>query len=144
MVGLETCVLSINQTSTSLRKPWWSRCKNYFEKLLFDIFHVTTLNFSNITFIVVPSTSKMVGGVTYILFNAWLTAQQVNQTFIVALKTMVYFIRFFSGKASKFVSNIYALRNLIPRTTTPSAPYLSFNRIQLTSYCIIFYFLALL
>ena len=51
------------------------------QKLLFDIFHVTTLSFSNITLIVIPSTSKMVGGITYILFTAWLTAQTVNQTF---------------------------------------------------------------
>ena len=58
----------------------------------------------------------MVGGVTYILFTAWLTAQQVNQTFIVAIKAMFYFIRFFSGEASKFVSNIYALANLTPGT----------------------------
>ena len=85
--------------------------------------------FSDITLIVIPSASKMVGGVTYILFTAWLTAQQVNQTFIVAIKTMVYFIGFFSGEASKFLSNTYALTDLTPRTTAPSAPYLSFNRI---------------
>ena len=71
----------------------------------------------------------MVGGVTSILFTAWLTVQPVNQTFVVAIKTMVYFIRLFSGKASKFVSNIYAVRNFTPRTTTPSAPYLSFNKL---------------
>ena len=50
-------------------------------------------------------------------------------TFIVAIKTMVYFIGFFSGEASKFLSNTYALTNLTPRTTTPLAAYLSFNRI---------------
>ena len=61
-------------------------------------------------------------------------AQQVNETFIVAIKTMVYFIRFFSGKASKFVNNIYTLTNFTPRTTTSSAPYLSFNKIQLRSH----------
>ena len=110
------------------------------QKLLFDIFHVTTLSFSNITLIVIPSTFKIVGGVTFILFTAWLTAQQVNQTFTIAVKTKVYFIRFFNGKACKFDSNIYALTNLTPRTTTPSAPYLSFNRIQLRSHYIIFYF----
>ena len=110
------------------------------QKLLFHIFHVTTRSFSNITLIVISSTSKMVGGATYILFTAWLTAQQVNQTFIVAIKTMVYFIGFFSGEASKFLSNTYALTNLTSRTTTPSAPYLSFNRIQLRSHYIIFYF----
>ena len=53
---------------------------------------------------------------------------------------MVYFMRFFSGKASKFVNSIYALTNLTPRTTTPSAPYLSYNRIQLRSHYTIFYF----
>ena len=31
--------------------------------------------------------------------TAWLTAQKVNQTFIVAIKTMVYFIDLFSGEA---------------------------------------------
>ena len=64
------------------------------QKLLFHIFHVTTLSFSDITLIVIPSASKMVGGVTYILFTTQLTAQQVNQTFIVVIKTMVYFIGF--------------------------------------------------
>ena len=110
------------------------------QKLLFDFFHVTTLSFSNITLIVIPSTSKIVGGVTYILFTALLTAQQINQTFIVAVKTMVYFIRIFSGEANEFGSNTYALTNLTPRTTTPLAPYLSFNRIQLRSHYVIFYF----
>ena len=109
------------------------------QKLLFHVFHVTTLSFSNITLIVIPSTSKMVGGVTYMLFTACLAAQQVNQTFTIAFKTIVYFV-FLSGEASKFVSNTYALTNVTPRTTTPSAPYLSFNRIQLRSHNIIFYF----
>ena len=109
------------------------------QKLLFHVFHVTTLSFSNITLIVIPSTSKMVGGVTYMLFTACLAAQQVNQTFTIAFKTMVYFV-FLSGEASKFVSNTYALTNVTPRTTTPSVPYLSFNRIQLRSHNIIFYF----
>ena len=88
--------------------------KNDFEKTF------VWLSFSNITLAVIPSTSEMVGGVTYILFTAWLTAQQVNQTFIVAIKTMVYFIQFFGGEASKFVSNIDALTNLSPRTITLS------------------------
>ena len=108
------------------------------QKRLFHVFHVTTLSFSNITLIVIPSTSKMVGGVTYMLFTACLAAQQVNQTFTIAFKTMVYFV-FLSGEASKFVSNTYALTNVTPRTTTPSVPYLSFNRIQLRSHNI-FYF----
>ena len=111
-----------------------------FQKLLFHIFHVTGLSFSDITLIVLPSTSKMVGGVTYILFTAWVTAQQVNQTFIGAIKTLIYFIGFFSGEASKFLCNTHALSIFTPRTTTPSALYLSFNRIQLRSHCIIFYF----
>ena len=92
------------------------------QKLLFDSFHVTTLSFSKIFFIVIPSTSKMVGSVTYILFTTRLTAQQVNQTFIIAIKTIVYSIRFFNGEASEFVSNIYPLANVTPTTATPSTP----------------------
>ena len=99
------------------------------QNLLLHIFYVTTLSFSDITLIANRSASKMVGGVTHILFTTWLTAQQVNQTFIVAIKTMVCFIGFFSGEANKFLSNTYALTNLTPRTTTPSEPYLSVNRI---------------
>ena len=57
------------------------------QKLLCHMFYVTTLSFSGITLIYIPSTSKMVGGVTYMLFTTWLTAQQVNQTLIVAIKT---------------------------------------------------------
>ena len=111
------------------------------QKLLCHIFYVTTLSFSDITLIVISSTSKMVGDVTYILFTAWVTAQQANQTFIVAIKTIVYFIRFVvSDEASTFLGNTYALTNLTPRTTIPSAPYLSFNRIELRSHYIIFYF----
>ena len=91
-------------------------------QLLFDIFHVTTLSFSNIILIVLLPTSKMVGRVTYILFTARLTAQQIIPTFIFAIKVMLYFIRFFSGEASEFVSNIFALANLTPRTATPSGP----------------------
>ena len=110
------------------------------QKLLFYFSHVTTLSFSDITLIVMLSTSKMVIGVTYILFTAWLTAQEVNQTFIVSIKTIVYFIGYFSSGGSKFLSNTYALTNLTPRTTTPSAAYIYFNRIQLRSHYIIFYF----
>ena len=51
----------------------------------------------------------MIGSVTYVLFTARLTALKVNQTFIVSVKTMVYFIGFFSSEASKFLSNTYAL-----------------------------------
>ena len=79
------------------------------QKLLFDIFHVTTLSFSNITLIVIPFNSKMIGGVTYILFTAWLAAQTVNQTFLVATKTMVYFIRLFCGKKIVNSSIIFML-----------------------------------
>ena len=38
---------------------------------------------------VISPTSKMVGGVTYILFTACFIAQEVNQTFILAIKTMI-------------------------------------------------------
>ena len=77
-----------------------------------------------ISLFVISPASKMVGGVTYILFTACFIAQEVNQTFILAIKTMIYFKSFFSGEASEFVSNIYALRNLTPRITTPMTPYL--------------------
>ena len=70
------------------------------QKLLFDIFQVTTLSFSNITLLVLASASKMAGGITYKLFTMCHTAQQVNQIFIDAIKTMLYFISFFSGEAS--------------------------------------------
>ena len=49
-----------------------------------------------------------------------------------------YFIRLFSGKASKFVNNIYALTNFTPRNTTPSAPYLPFNKICRSEKIIIY------
>ena len=68
--------------------------KRSLEKLLFGIFHVTSLSLSNITLTVILSTSKMVGYTTYLLFIACLTAQQVNQTFIVTINTMVYFRSF--------------------------------------------------
>ena len=71
------------------------------QKLLFYIFHVTTLSFFNIALLVIPSSSKIVVGITYIFFTACLTAQHVNQTFIVATKPMVYFRIFFSGEASE-------------------------------------------
>ena len=74
------------------------------QKLLFDIFHVTILRFSNITLIVFPSISKMVRGITYYnLLSACLTAQQVSQTIIVAIKAMVYLINLFSCKAIEIV-----------------------------------------
>ena len=85
------------------------------QKFLFDILHVSTLNFSDITFIVISSTFKMVSGITYILSSIYLASQNVNQTFIVAIKTMVYFINILSGEARELISNIYALTNLISR-----------------------------
>ena len=44
--------------------------------------------------IVIPCTSKIFGGVTFLLFTAWLTAQQVKQTVVAVKKAMAYFIRF--------------------------------------------------
>ena len=65
----------------------------------------------------------MVDGVCYLHIVYRMTySSSGNQTFIVAIKTTVYFIRFFNGEATKFVSNIYALTNMTLRTTTPSAP----------------------
>ena len=61
------------------------------QKLLFHIFHVIIPSFSDMTLIVIPSASKMVGGVTYILFTACFTVQQVNQTFVVAIKTGLFY-----------------------------------------------------
>lgn len=52
----------------------------------------------------------MVGDITYILFTACLTAQQINQAFVVAIKTMVDFVSFFNSKTSKFVSNIMLMK----------------------------------
>ena len=57
----------------------------------------------------------MVSGINYILFTTYLASQHVNQTFIVAIKTMVYFINILSGEARELISNIYALTNLISR-----------------------------
>ena len=131
-MGSEACILSMNQTSTSLRKPWWWRCKNDFAKTFVSHFpcHHSHL-FWNHSY---SYSIYWVGGVTYILFIAWPTAQQVNQAFIVAIKTKVYFIRFFSSQASKFLSNTYALTNVTPRTTTPSAPYFWWSLWWRTSY----------
>lgn len=42
----------------------------------------------------------MVGGTTYILLTTCLAAQQVNQVFIVAIKSMVCFKSFFNDEAS--------------------------------------------
>ena len=81
-----------------------------FQKPLFDTLHFTTACFSNISLIVIPSNSNIVGGITYILFTACFTTQQVNQIFIVAFTSMVYFISFFSGDRGEFFSNIYFLQ----------------------------------
>ena len=43
--------------------------KETLEKLLFDIFHVTTLTFSNITLIVIPLIFKMVGGINRMSYS---------------------------------------------------------------------------
>ena len=45
----------------------------------------------------------MVRGITYNLLSACLTAQQVSQTIIVAIKAMVYLINLFSCKAIEIV-----------------------------------------
>ena len=103
------------------------------QKPLFHIFHVTTLGFSVITLIVIPSSYKMVSGVpTYRLPH---DLQLNRQTKHLSLQSKLWFILcFLSGEASKFLSNTYALTNLTPKTTTPLAPYLSFHRVQLRSH----------
>lgn len=60
----------------------------------------------NTTLIVIPSSSKMTDGITYILFTACLTAQQVNQTYCSAIKTMVYFLNLSTDEVSEFISSI--------------------------------------
>ena len=142
-MGSEACALSVNQDSTSLRM-WWITLVI----TLLEVFALTFVSrflchhfrFFNITLIVIPSSSKMADGITYILFTAYLTAQQVNQTFIVAIKTMVYFINFFlSGESREFVSNICAFTKFTPWISIPLAPYISFIRLQLRSHYVIFF-----
>ena len=53
-----------------------------------------------------PSTSKMVGCIICTLFTACLTAQQVNQTYCSAIKTMVYFLNLSTDEVSEFISSI--------------------------------------
>ena len=48
--------------------------------------------------IVIPSTSDMIAGITYILLTTCLAGQQVNEVFIITSKTMVYFLIFFMMK----------------------------------------------
>ena len=62
--------------------------KETLEKLLFDIFHITTLNFFNITFMVYPSTKWSV--VLPMFADRMSSAQQLNQTFMVAYIFHIY------------------------------------------------------
>ena len=71
LVGSEASFLSINRTCDFAKTFLWN-------------FFVTTLSCSNITVIVFPSTSKIVGGITYIL------PTQVNQTLM--LQSKLWFI----------------------------------------------------
>ena len=72
----------------------------------------------------------MVGGVTFVFFTTCFTAQRANQTFIVAIKTMVYFTGIFSGEASEFISNIYTLTNLTPGTVLNICQKNTFGRAE--------------
>ena len=126
MVGSEACDLSINRTSTFLRKPWWSRCKNDFSKTFFWHFlcyhsqlfqhhpYSCFIYFWNCRWCYLHVVYCMTYSSTGIS-----NVYRCNQNY-------VYFIRFFSSEASKNVSNIYALKDLTPR-----GRYLSFNRISL-------------
>ena len=103
------------------------------KKPLSDIFHVITFRFPNITFIAISFISKMVDGVTYLLFAACLTAQQVNET---SLQSKLV------CEASE-CNNFDTITNLTPRVSMPSALF-SFNRIWFRSCYVIFRFPALL
>ena len=110
-----------------------------FQKPLFDNFHFIVLCFSNITLIVIPSTSKVCWWYYIHFAYRMFRTQQVNQIFIVASKTMVYFRSLFSCGHSEFFSIIYFFTNLTPKTTKPSTPYFSFHRSQLTKIYIYIY-----
>ena len=91
-----------------------------------------------ISLFVISPASKMVGGVTYILFTACFIAQEVNQTFILAIKTMI--LRDFLAEKLVNSSAIFMLLETwhleLPHPWHPTF----FNRIQLRSHYVIFYF----
>ena len=85
------------------RKIICSCCKKWVCKNFCLSFSILSLS------IVIPCTFKIFGDVTFLLFTAWLTGKTNS---CCSQKNYGLFHTFFSGKARKFVSNIYALINL--------------------------------
>ena len=103
--------------------------KMILKKLLFATFYVPTSCFSNIRFVIIPSTPKPINCFTSVLFTTCFTTQQVDETFAVTVKIMIDFICRFGDKARKSISYLYTCTHLTPRITTPRTSYFPFNRV---------------
>ena len=111
---------------------------------MLEILPVTTLSFSSFEFTIVPPTSKMVGSCTCILLTTYLAFKQINQTFIITVKTMIKLMCVFCGKAGECISNFYVLTKLAPKTPTSSTTYTLSTGYNLDLTMQSFIFLALL
>ena len=60
--------------------------------------------FSVINFVIVPSKTEFISGFSYILFPTTLTGKEIDQTFVIAIKLMIYFKGFTCYTTRKCVS----------------------------------------
>ena len=97
------------------------------KKSLFTTFYVTTSCFSRIRFEIVPFTPKRVNYSASDLFTTCYATQQVDETFVVTVKTMSDFVCRLNGKARKSISHLYTCTYLTPLVTTPITSYFPFN-----------------
>ena len=82
-MGPEACGLLINVTSTFSRNHDGHSAKSVFEE-------ITASYFSSIHFVITPSTPKLVNCLSSVLFTICFATQQVNETFTVTVKLILY------------------------------------------------------
>ena len=105
--------------------------KMILKKLLFTTFYVSTSCFSSISFVIIPSTPKLVNCFTSVLFTTCFATQQVDETFAVTVEIMIDFICRFTDKARKSISYLYTFTYLTPRVTTTITSDLPLSRVYL-------------
>ena len=79
--------------------------------------------FTRVTSLIIPPIAKGVNCLTYILFSAFVTSKEINQSFVHAVKFMINFVRFSCNRTGKTVRLINICTNLATWSFTIERPY---------------------
>ena len=89
---------------------------------------------SQITFVKVPSWTKLLNSLPNILHFTLITVQKIDQTYFIAIKSKTYYVSLSSHSAGKSWCLINIYTDLTAFSTTLIGSFDSFRRVKFSSY----------